>query len=49
MSEPALTREVWRYLIKSAYGLKGVADTLDESPPSPAPQPAREVGVDEFR
>ena len=30
MSEPTLTREAWRYLIKSAYGLKGVADTLDD-------------------
>ena len=30
MSDPTLTREAWRYLIKSAYGLKGVADTLDD-------------------
>ena len=30
MAEPTLTREAWRYLIKSAYGLKGVADTLDD-------------------
>lgn len=30
MAKPALTRDAWRYLIKSAYGLKGVADTLDD-------------------